>query len=152
MVLRWTPSSRAMRRWRHPFRCRQRIASCKLTLRTLDMPQSKRLDALRRSRFRPSKVVHFEPGYFERRWYTLTDRRHLSEKNTLGGPREAFSLWSSGCRNLAPLGRLWISLVLCNCIVYLSTLNFLQCLRIDSKIQASSGRKMASHSCLMNSD
>ena len=35
----------------------QRIASCKLNLKTLDMPQSKRPEALSWSRFRPSKVV-----------------------------------------------------------------------------------------------
>jgi hypothetical protein len=37
------------------------------------MPQSKRPDTLNWSRFCPSKVVHFEPGYFDRSWYTLTD-------------------------------------------------------------------------------
>jgi hypothetical protein len=61
-ALRWTPNPRAMRRWPHPLLCRQRIASCKFTLRTLDMPQYKRPNALQWSRFRPAKMVHFEPG------------------------------------------------------------------------------------------
>ncbi len=73
-VFRWTPSSRAMRRWAHPLSYRRRIASCKLTLRTWAMPQSKRPDTLNWSRFYPSKVVHFKLGYFDRSWYTLIDR------------------------------------------------------------------------------
>jgi hypothetical protein len=47
------------------------------------MPQSKRPDALRWSRFSPSKVVHFEPGYFDRKWYTLTDRRQYVHQRKL---------------------------------------------------------------------
>jgi hypothetical protein len=46
-VFRWTPNPRAMRRRPHPLLCRERIASCKLTFRTLVMPQCKRPDALK---------------------------------------------------------------------------------------------------------